>query len=165
MDIKRQILAFFAMVSLAHTEVHTTLVGCQSLIPSLVVLLTQMTTLLWDDEEFSMSSPDTTIKSVGSNVYDAHCPDICVPRIIRTLNQTVFLFHHLVFGLEPHFNLRHRLHYAPSRTFNGVDHMFIVTFGRLSHADHPEWIDPAQKLELEVVTGVFLSVAISKNVT
>ncbi|KAJ7497395.1 hypothetical protein FB451DRAFT_230530 [Mycena latifolia] len=74
--------------------------------------------------------------------------------MIRTLSQTLFLVHHLVFGLEPNFNLRQRLHYAPSRTFNGITHMFIVTFGRLSCADPPEWIDTAQKLELEAMSEI-----------
>jgi len=106
-------------------------VGCQGLVPSLVAFLTQMTTLLWEgDEFFSMSSE-------------------AIARTIRTLNQTLFLLHHLVFGIEPNFNLRHRLHYAPSRAFNGITHMFIVSFGRLGCADPPEWIESAHKLELE----------------
>ncbi|KAJ7647233.1 hypothetical protein FB45DRAFT_733467 [Roridomyces roridus] len=130
------ILSFFTILSVAHTEVHATLVGCQGVVPSLVVLLTQLTTLLWDDDEFCMSQSDTLNK------------------IVQTVNQTVLLFHHLVFGLKPHINLRQRLHYAPARTFNGVLHMFIVTFGRLSHAEHPDWIDPTHKLEIGAVTGL-----------
>ncbi|KAJ7287429.1 hypothetical protein C8J57DRAFT_1460761 [Mycena rebaudengoi] len=59
-------------------------------------------------------------------------------RSIRTLNQTLFLLHHLVFGAEPNVNLRLRLHHAPHRAFSGISHMFIVTFGRLSYADPPE---------------------------
>ncbi|KAJ6587023.1 hypothetical protein DFH09DRAFT_1142331 [Mycena vulgaris] len=133
-DMKSQILTFFGILSVAHADVHATLVGCQVLIPSLVAFLTQMTTLLWDGDEFFMTTPETIV------------------RIIRTLNQTLFFLHHLVFGLEPNFNLRQRLLYAPSRTFNGITHMFIVTFGRLSCADPPEWIDLAQKLELEATS-------------
>jgi hypothetical protein len=36
--------------------------------------------------------------------------------------------------------------------------MFIVTFGRLSCADPPEWIDSAQKLELESMSGICLPI-------
>ncbi|KAJ6594001.1 hypothetical protein B0H19DRAFT_45348 [Mycena capillaripes] len=133
-EMKSQILTFFGILSVAHADVHATLVGCQALIPSLVAFLTQMTTLLWEGDEFFMTSSEI------------------IARTIRTLNQTLFLVHHLVFGMEPNFNLRPRLHYAPSRTFNGITHMFIVTFGRLSCADPPEWIDPAHKLELEAMS-------------
>ncbi|KAK7005601.1 hypothetical protein R3P38DRAFT_2556549 [Favolaschia claudopus] len=134
-SMKSQILTFFGVLAAAHPDVHAALVGYQALIPSLVAFLTQMATLLWEGDEFLMTS-SAAITS----------------RTIRTLNQTLFLLHHLVFGLEPNVNLRHRLHYAPSRTFNGITHMFIVTFGRLSCADPPEWIDAAQKFELEALS-------------
>ncbi|KAJ6499201.1 hypothetical protein C8R45DRAFT_1093446 [Mycena sanguinolenta] len=132
-EMKTQILTFFAILSVAHADLHANLVGCQTVVPSLVAFVTQMTTLLWEGDEFFVTSPET------------------IARTIRTLNQTLFLMHHLVFGMEPNFNLRHRLHYAPSRTFNGITHMFIVTFGRLSCADPPEWINSAQTLELEAM--------------
>ncbi|KAJ7703096.1 hypothetical protein B0H17DRAFT_86726 [Mycena rosella] len=107
-DMKSQILTFFALLSVAHTDVHAPLVGCQALVPSLVVFVTQMTTILWDGDEFFVATSEAIT--------------------------------------------RQRLHYAPSRTFNGITHMFIVTFGRLSCADPPEWIESAQKLELEAMS-------------
>ncbi|KAJ7045616.1 hypothetical protein C8F04DRAFT_1249010 [Mycena alexandri] len=133
-EMKSQILTFFGILSVAHPDVHALLVGCQGLVPSLVAFLTQMTRLLWEGDEFF---------SINSEA---------IAKTIRTLNQTLFLLHHLVFGIEPNFNLRHRLHYAPSRTFNGITHMFIVTFGRLGCADPPEWIESTHKLELESVS-------------
>lgn len=55
--MKSQILTFFGTLSVVHPDVHALLVGCQGLVPSLVAFLTQMTTLLWEgDEFFSMSS-------------------------------------------------------------------------------------------------------------
>ncbi|KAJ7217952.1 hypothetical protein GGX14DRAFT_598835 [Mycena pura] len=135
-EAKSHILTFFGILSVAHADVHAALVGCQALIPSLVAFSTQLTTLVWEDYESFLTDSDTTL------------------RTIRTLNQTLFLLHHLVFGLESTFNLRHRLHYAPSRTFNGITHMFIVTFGRLSSADPPEWLDSAEKLELESMSDM-----------
>jgi hypothetical protein len=151
--MKTQILTFFGILSLAHADIHATLVGCQALIPSLVAFLTQMTTLLWEGDEFFMTSSEAIARFVFevSAVYS----DLNPNRTVRTLNQTLFLLHHLVFSLEPNFNLRHRLHCAPSRTFNGITHMSIVTFGRLSCADPPEWIDPAQKVELEAMSGIY----------
>ncbi|KAJ7680427.1 hypothetical protein DFH06DRAFT_1315198 [Mycena polygramma] len=129
-DMKSQILTFCGVISVGQADVHAALVGCQVLIPSLVAFLTQMTTLLWEGDEF-LANSETTAKT------------------IRTLNQALFLLHHLVFGMEPNFNLRHRLHYAPSRAFNGITHMFIVTFGRLGCAEPPEWIESGPKRELE----------------
>ncbi|KAJ7901938.1 hypothetical protein B0H14DRAFT_1261278 [Mycena olivaceomarginata] len=149
-EMKTQILTFFGILSLAHADIHATLVGCLALIPSLVAFLTQMTTLLWEGDEFFVTSSEAIARFVFevSAVYS----DLDPNRTVRTLNQTLFLLHHLVFSLEPNFNLRHRLHCAPSRTFNGITHMSIVTFGRLSCADPPEWIDPAQKVELEAMS-------------
>lgn len=34
--------------------------------------------------------------------------------------------------------------------------MFIVSFGRLSYADPPDWIDASEKLELEIMSGAWL---------
>jgi len=128
------VLSFFGMLSITHTDAHAILVGSYSLIPSLVFFVTQLTTPLWEDEERLMTSPEITTS------------------LIHTLNQSLFLLHHLVFGVEPVFNLRHKLHYAPHRPFNGITHMFIVSFGRLSYADSPDWIDASEKLELELVS-------------
>jgi hypothetical protein len=73
---------------------------------------------------------------------------------VRTLNQTLFLLHHLVFDAKPAFNLQHSLQVAaPHRRFNGITHMFIVTLGRLSYADPPEWVESAARAELEQLIG------------
>jgi hypothetical protein len=58
-----------------------------------------------------------------------------------------------VFSAGAVFNLRHKLVHAPHRQFNGIIHMFIVTLGRLSYADPPDWVDSSSKLELERLTG------------
>lgn len=63
--MKNQILTFFAILSVAHTDVHATLVGCQALVPSLVTFLTQMTTLLWEGDEFFMTSTETITRWVA----------------------------------------------------------------------------------------------------
>jgi hypothetical protein len=76
------------------------------------------------------------------------------------MNQTLFLLHHLVFSGEPVFNLRHKLLHAPHRQFNGINHMSIVTLGRLSYADPPDWLDSQPKLELEHMGGVHTFLAL-----
>jgi len=121
------------MLSISHSDALAILLESQALVPSLVLFLFHLTTPLWEDDERFMASPAITASS------------------IRTVNQTVFLLHHLVFTPVPVFNLRHKLHYAPHRQFNGITHMFIVTFGRLSYADPPDWVDSDGKLELETI--------------
>lgn len=61
--MKSQILTFFAL-SVAHADVHAPLVGCQTLIPSLVVFVTQMTTVLWDGDEFFVATPEAITRWV-----------------------------------------------------------------------------------------------------
>lgn len=54
------ILSFFGMLSVSHPDADAILVGAYSLIPSIVLFMTQLTTPLWEDEEKLMSSPETT---------------------------------------------------------------------------------------------------------
>jgi hypothetical protein len=56
--MKNHILTFFGILSIAHADIHATLVGCQALIPSLVAFLTQMTTFLWEGDEFFMAGSE-----------------------------------------------------------------------------------------------------------
>lgn len=51
--------------------------------------------------------------------------------------------------------LRERLECAP-RHFNGLVHIFVVTMGRLSFADVPEWVQEEDKQDLERVAGMLL---------
>jgi len=69
-------------------------------------------------------------------------------KAIRTLNQTLFLLHHLVFTSVSFLNLRQKLHAPYHRLFHGLLHMFIVTFGRLSYGEAPEWIDRQGRIDL-----------------
>lgn len=76
---------------------------------------------------------------------------------IRITYQTLLLLHRLIFGTEPVYNLQQKLNQATQtsgNTFNGVVHMFIVTFGRLAYADCPEWVDHDGRDELEQVAGL-----------
>jgi hypothetical protein len=81
------------------------------------------------------------------------CSAHFVYRAIRKMNQALSLFHHLVFGTTPIFNLRHKLYSTYYRPFNGLTHMFIVTFGRLCYADLPGWVDEQGRQDLLLSTG------------
>lgn len=86
----------------------------------------------------------------------------CVPTnlhysTIKALNQATFLLYHLIFGIEPNHNLRYTLQHAPHRPFNCISHIFVVTFGRLSYSEPPNWIEASKRQELESLAGTFLS--------
>jgi len=60
-----------------------------------------------------------------------------------------------MFKAEAPLRLRERLEHAP-RHYNGLVHLFVVTMGRLSFADVPEWVQEEDKQDLERVAGMLL---------
>jgi len=128
--MKEHILTFFAMLSLSHSDTQAALANNDVLIPSLVHLLSNLTNSLWENEGLMVTS-----QNIASQ--------------IKLTSQTVTLIHHLVFGAEPSLNLRLMLHHNPRRMLTGLNHLFIISIGRLSFADPPEWIGKTGKRELE----------------
>lgn len=133
--IKRYILTFFAMLSEAHPTAHTIIIESQSVIPSIIVYLYALSAPVWQGDEAMESDPQAA------------------SRVIQRMNQTTFLLHHLMFKAEAPFRLRERLEHAP-RHYNGLVHLFVVTMGRLSFADVPEWVQEEDKQDLERVAGL-----------
>ncbi|KAG1760687.1 hypothetical protein EV702DRAFT_552041, partial [Suillus placidus] len=130
--IKRHILTFFAMLSEAHPTAHTIIIESQSVIPSIIVYLYGLSAPVWQGDEAMESDPQAA------------------SRVIQRTNQTTFLLHHLMFKAEAPLRLRERLECAP-RHYNGLVHLFVVTMGRLSFADVPEWVQEEDKQDLERV--------------
>jgi hypothetical protein len=55
------------------------------------------------------------------------------------------------------YNLQQKLNQAAQTSgtaYNGIVHMFIVTFGRLAYADCPEWVDQSGREQLEHIAGM-----------
>jgi len=75
-----------------------------------------LTNLLWEDDPRIMSS-DELINATS-----------------RALSRTLFVFHYLLFANHPQapFDLKRKIRAAPPSA--AIDHMFNVTFGRLSFA-------------------------------
>ncbi|KAF8894962.1 hypothetical protein CPB84DRAFT_1963345 [Gymnopilus junonius] len=73
---------------------------------------------------------------------------------VQALDQTTFLLHQLIFEADPCLNVRLKLHQAPHRPFNGIDHMFVVTFGRLSYCDPPSWLDLDDRQSLTCLVDI-----------
>ncbi|KII92061.1 hypothetical protein PLICRDRAFT_103681 [Plicaturopsis crispa FD-325 SS-3] len=134
-SMRTSILVLFAALSTAHADARTILLESQLLIPTLVFYLTHLVSPLWEDDETLMASPTS------------------VSPLVRHLNQTLFLFYHLVIGAET-VNLRQKLVHGRHRAFIGIMHMFTVTFGRLSLAEPPDWIASEDRSELEQMTDM-----------
>nr|GAT56788.1 predicted protein [Mycena chlorophos] len=133
MQMKRNIITYFGAlaVSQPRPDIHTALLSSPNVFPALAALCSRLTTPFWEDAE-------------------AFCiPEETINQSIHLLGQAVLLFHYLVFGSESDANLRQRLQNAPARPFSGVNHVFLVTFGRLSCGDPPDWMTESQKHELE----------------
>ncbi|TFK73987.1 hypothetical protein BDN72DRAFT_833963 [Pluteus cervinus] len=128
--LKLSILQLFSTLSLASQESLLSLRSHPLLIPSVVAFISHVASPMWEDES-SVSNPEHTLQT------------------IQTINHSIILLHHLVFGVEPAFNLGRRLYNVPYRKFTNILHLFMVTFGRLSYADTPDWIEPGFRIEFE----------------
>lgn len=76
--------------------------------------------------------------------------------LLSNLHSTMHMLWHLVRPWEPTVDLRTKILQAAARdsgTYNGLHHVFIVSLGRLSFADPPDWIPPAGKEALVKTAG------------
>ncbi|KAJ3883581.1 hypothetical protein F5051DRAFT_391074 [Lentinula edodes] len=131
--LKENVATVLAVLSQAHPDTLNTLASSNAVIPSLILYLTHLSSAIWEETESLISSPP----SLSST--------------IKSLNQTIHLLHYLVFSVDPEVGLKLKLQHASSRPFNGVTHMFIITFGRLSYAPIPDWIESDREYELSAI--------------
>ncbi|KAF9227256.1 hypothetical protein BS17DRAFT_727311 [Gyrodon lividus] len=135
-ELKSHIIMFFGMLSNAHPDAYTLLIESQELIPSVVLYLYHLVTPIWNEDEVPSNDPRAA------------------SRTIRMINHTTLLLHHLVVGEDSTLNLRERLYRAPMKTYNGLIHFFILTFGRLSYANSPDWLDTKDRQRLVQVADL-----------
>lgn len=133
---KIHILVYFTQLSISHPDAHVVLITSYVLIPSLILYISHLTTPLWEDDGTLASSSSATTS------------------LIRAINQSTLLLHHLIFRTDPSLNLRHKLQHAPHRPFNSISHIFIVTFGRLSYCEAPSWVEGEMRQELEYIAEI-----------
>ena len=83
---------------------------------ALISRINYLTSLLWEDDPRIMASDDL------------------INATSRALSRTLFVFHYLLFANHPQapFDLKRKIRAAPPSA--AMDHMFNVTFGRLSFA-------------------------------
>ena len=148
------ILMLFSLLSTSQPDVHAHLVTATIAIPSIILLLSQLTTILWEDEEEVPTASGEQIALQALSV-DALVFSLLIRLFpsVHSLNQTLFFFHHLVFTSTSFLNLRQKIYVPQHWIFNGLMHHFIVTFGRLSYGEAPEWMNEQQRWELLFLTG------------
>ncbi|KAG8214028.1 hypothetical protein J3R82DRAFT_10783 [Butyriboletus roseoflavus] len=135
-ELKSRIIMFFGMLSNVHPDAYTLLVESQELIPSIVLYLCHLVAPIWDENGTVFNDPQAAT------------------RTIHIINHTTLLLHHLVIGEDATLDLRERLLRAPAKTYPGLIHFFILTFGRLSYANPPYWLDAKDRRRLVGVADV-----------
>ncbi|KIK67318.1 hypothetical protein GYMLUDRAFT_37407 [Collybiopsis luxurians FD-317 M1] len=135
-ELKENVLTLFTVLSQTHPDALAALTSSSAVIPSLILYLTHTSSPIWEEDQSLISSPSS------------------ISSVVKSLNRTTYLLHYLVFRFQPEITLKSKLQHAPHRWFNGIAHMFIVTFGRLSYAPIPEWMESQKKYELSAVRDV-----------
>jgi len=122
------IVTVIATLAVAHEEARTILLSSDTLINALISRINYLTSLIWEDD------PQTMCSSELINITS------------RALSRTLFVFHYLLFANHPQapFDLKRKIRAAPPSA--AIDHMFNVTFGRLSFAVDLKLPEEAERL-------------------
>ncbi|KAF8498812.1 hypothetical protein JB92DRAFT_2983879 [Gautieria morchelliformis] len=139
--IRRLVVTLISLIADSN-EARTILVDSVILAPSLVIFIAKLSGLMWEDD-FAIMDSSKLAKLTVDMLYSS-----------------VNLFHHLIFVLDLSSVLGRKLVDATRLPgpFNGVTHMFIVTFGRLSWAGSPDWLDEECKDRCEVIAELAMEI-------
>jgi len=120
------IVTVIATLVVAHEEARAILLSSDTLVNALISRMNHLTSLVWEDDPRTMSSGEL------------------INTTSRALSRTLFVFHYLLFANHPQapFDLKRKIHAAPPSA--AIDHMFNVTFGRLSFAGDLKVPDEAE---------------------
>ncbi|KAI9442751.1 hypothetical protein H4582DRAFT_2073336 [Lactarius indigo] len=131
-SIRASVLTTLISLAMAHDDALTILSESPFFIPSLVALLADLSTSLWEEEPELMASPELLSETVAG------------------IARGVLLLHYVIFRApKGPASLRARLQAAPPRHFNGIGHQFVVALGRLSFAEPPDEVSAQDRGWLE----------------
>jgi hypothetical protein len=143
------VLTTLISLALAHEDALLILSESPFFIPSLVKLLANLSTALWEeDSEFRVSESllsEFISPSLSSVIFfdDGY-------RIVAGITRGTLLLHYIIFRIpNGPASLRARLQAAPPRHFNGIGHQFVVALGRLSFAEPPDEVSGSDRMLLE----------------
>jgi len=130
--IRASILTTFISLAMAHEDALMILSESPFFIPSLVKLLAELSTALWEED------PELTASTV------------LLSETVAGIARGMLLLHYVIFrSRKGPANLRGRLQAAPPRHFNGIGHQFVVALGRLSFAEPPDEVSVSDRILLE----------------
>ena len=152
-SIRASILTTLISLAMAHDDALLILSESPFFIPSLVALLADLSTALWEEEPELIASPEL----LSECVYQPPPSSLVAPplhstRTVAGIARGVLLLHYVVFRAPkggPASLLRARLQAAPPRHFNGIGHQFVVALGRLSCAEPPDEVSAQDRAWLE----------------
>jgi len=72
-SLKTSVLTFVALLTTVHTDIFNTLLESQTLIPSLVFLLSHLATPIWEDDELLGLSPTMVVSYVIMHLLKVQC--------------------------------------------------------------------------------------------
>jgi hypothetical protein len=151
-SIRASVLTTLISLAMAHEDALAILSESPFFIPSLVTLLAELSTALWEED------PELTVSTVILSQCVSPPPlwaDLFFlmmmnRRTVAMVARGILLLHYVIFGTpKGPANLRGRLQAAPLRHFNGIGHQFVVALGRLSFAEPPDEVSASDRLLLE----------------
>ncbi|KAH9985577.1 hypothetical protein BJV77DRAFT_1031962 [Russula vinacea] len=132
-SICASVLTTLISLAIAHEDAVLILSESPFFIPSLVKLLANLSTTLWEED------PELTVSEV-----------LPLSSIVAGIARGMLLLHYVIFRIpNGPASLRARLQAAPPRHFNGIGHQFVVALGRLSFAEPPDEVSGSDRMLLE----------------
>jgi len=145
-EVIQSIMDFYSLLIINNPDARSILLKSNTIVPSIVRYLHELTTQLFEDDERLINSADAASKAVHMVSYALRLLHLLVftgpPSNSPAQSQTS----------NPPYNLRYALYHAPHVHFNGVAHMFVVMIGRLSCADTPEWLEQSLQSKIDKLT-------------
>ncbi|KAH9963738.1 hypothetical protein BC827DRAFT_85693 [Russula dissimulans] len=146
--IRASILTTFISLAMAHEDALMILSESPFFIPSLVKLLAELSTALWEED------PELTASTVLLSELVFPCSSFLISddecRTVAGIARGMLLLHYVIFrSPKGPASLRGRLQAAPPRHFNGIGHQFVVALGRLSFAEPPDEVSVSDRILLE----------------
>jgi len=131
-SVRASVLTTLISLAMAHEDAVMILSESPFFIPSLVRLLADLSTTLWEEDPGLTTSTALLSKTVDG------------------IARGMLLLHYVVFRTpKGPTSLRTRLQAAPPRHFNGIGHQFVVALGRLSFAEPPDEVSVSDRVLLE----------------
>ena len=139
-------------LALAHEDALLILSESPFFIPSLVKLLADLSTALWEEDPELTVSEMLLSESVSPLfvIPDVFLTSTIGCRTVAGIARGMLLLHYVIFRIpNGPASLRARLQAAPPRHFNGIGHQFVVALGRLSYAEPPDEVSGSDRMLLE----------------